>query len=743
MMNLVVTSIKNDLLGTSHFGQTLALAVVGNFGGMDFTDALGGDVQRMLTNPAESHRGGAPSSYDEEVKSRALIRKKAALCLLKLYRGNRDAISIPDWVDQMASLLADRDIGVLISSMSLLIGFCQHSAEEFQGLVSYVVDIIHRLVVKKDCTPDYLYYQTSSPWLQVKCLKFLQSYGVPTDPAVKDRLNDSLRKILLKMESADNNATRNGDYAILFEAVNLIISYGGEAESKLHETALAFLGRFIALNDANIRYLGLDAMYKLVRAEGPASAQPHLDVVISSIKESDVSVRKRALDLLFVMTDHSNAERIVEELLVNLSSSDEGIKNEIIVKIAILSEKFARDLTWYLDTLVKVIMVAGDFVSEDVWHRVVHIVTNHPELHEYASQKLCEIVQSKFAHETAVALGGYILGEFGVNICERPGMSGYDQFHALQQHFPAVSLKVKAILLTTYVKMFNLYPDVRDVIAEVFKKYSVSGHLELQQRACEYLRIPTTGAETMETVLNTMPAYPDNRESSLSKRLEKKGSDESVATPAIRPKYQVNVAENQAAAPGAAAVIDLLSMDDFGSSPAVPSQGVAGIPVDVEPKLRAWFNSVVFGAGKTVTMYEDAFVRLSISFEYRAHQGRIAIYVNNLHGGDLSQVRFEFPSVEFLRIATTQEVGSNINFGEQSRILLAVECLRPFAEAPEFKLSFSTDRSSHVYPLRLPVTATCFFEPVILDKPSYMQRWKALEGLSSNLSLPFVAYGLY
>lgn len=725
-----MTSIKNDLNSSSHFGQTLALAAVGNFGGMDFSDALGSDVQRMLTNPTDSRSGGVPATYEEEVRTRTQIRKKAALCLLKLYRGNRDFFSVEEWIDRMAILLADRDIGVLISVMSLLNGFCVHAAADFEAMVTYVVDILFRLVVKRDNSSDYLYYQTASPWLQVKCLKFLQNYEIPSNTELRDKLNEILRKILSKMESADNNATRNGDYSILFEAVNLIIAYRGSAESKLHESAVAFLGRFIALNDANIRYLGLDAMYKLVRAEGTADVQQHLDMVISSIKESDVSVRKRALDLLFAMTDHSNCEQIVEELLLNLSSSDEAIKDEIIVKIAILSEKFAKDLTWYLDTLVKVIMVAGDFVSEDVWHRVVHIVTNHPELHEYASEKLCEIVQSKFAHETAVALGGYILGEFGMNICERPGMSGYDQFAALQQHFPAASLKVKAILLTTYVKFFNLYPDVREVISAVFQKYSVSGHLELQQRACEYLRIPTIGAETMETVLNSMPAYPDNRESSLAKRLEKDGAESNPSPASARPKAQVNSTENVVSTSQAAPVVDLLSLDDdFGPAPVASSTGgVVGIPADVEPKLRGWFNSVIFGAGKTVTLYEDAFVRLGISFEYRAHQGRLVIYVNNLAADDLCKVHFEIPSVDFLRITTTQEVSSNINFGEQSRILLAVECMRPFADAPEFTFSFITKGVTHSYPLRLPVIAACFFEPVVLDKPSYMQRWKALEG---------------
>lgn len=176
----------------------------------------------------------------------------------------------------------------------------------------------------------------------------------------------------------------------------------------------------------------------------------------------------------------------------------------------------------------------------------------------------------------------------------------------------------------------------------------------------------------------------------------------------------------------------MLSLDDdFGAAPA--SVGTVGIPADVEPKLRGWFNSVQFGAGKTTTLYEDAFVRLSLSFEYRAHQGRLVVYVNNLHSDDLSQVHFDIPSVPFMKIGTTQEVSPNINFGEQSRILLSVECMRPFTDAPEFTFSFVTKNSEHRYPLRLPVTAACFFDPVVLDKPSYMQRWKALEGKSISI----------
>ena len=95
-------------------------------------------------------------------------------------------------------------------------------------------------------------------------------------------------------------------------------------------------------------------------------------------------------------------------------------------------------------------------------------------MHEYAAQKMLESVQNKFCHEVAVALSGYLLGEVGVNICEKPGMGGYDQFTALHQHFGKCGVKTQAILLTSYAKLLNLYPETKDVISDVFRKYSTS-----------------------------------------------------------------------------------------------------------------------------------------------------------------------------------------------------------------------------------------------------------------------------
>ena len=49
-----------------------------------------------------------------------------------------------------------------------------------------------------------------------------------------------------------------------------------------------------------------------------------------------------------------------------------------VLKVAILAEKYAADYTWYVDTILNLIRIAGDYVSEEVcdWSPVVGFSIN-------------------------------------------------------------------------------------------------------------------------------------------------------------------------------------------------------------------------------------------------------------------------------------------------------------------------------------------------------------------------------
>lgn len=61
------------------------------------------------------------------------------------------------------------------------------------------------------------------------------------------------------------------------------------------------------------------------------------------------------------------------------------------MKIAILSEKYAHDYTWYVDTILNLIRLAGDYVSEEVWYRIVQVVINTQEVQGYAAKTCFEV----------------------------------------------------------------------------------------------------------------------------------------------------------------------------------------------------------------------------------------------------------------------------------------------------------------------------------------------------------------
>ena len=101
----------------------------------------------------------------------------------------------------------------------------------------------------------------------------------------------------------------------------------------------------------------------------------HLSTILFSLRDKDTSIRRRALDLIFVLCDQESATNVVNELLAYLSEDDYELKEELVLKIAILAEWFALNLNWYVDVIIKLIELEGNYVSKEIWYRVVQILT--------------------------------------------------------------------------------------------------------------------------------------------------------------------------------------------------------------------------------------------------------------------------------------------------------------------------------------------------------------------------------
>uniref|UniRef100_A0A914WXU2 Clathrin/coatomer adaptor adaptin-like N-terminal domain-containing protein n=1 Tax=Plectus sambesii TaxID=2011161 RepID=A0A914WXU2_9BILA len=381
LIKLIIQSIKNDLQSRNPVHVNLALQCIANIGSKDMCEAFNTDLPKLLVS-------GDTIDF---------VKQSAALCLLKLFRTSQDVLPPGEYASRIVHLLNDQHMGVVTAACSLIEALSKRWPEDYKGCVSLAISRLSRIVTATYTDlQDYTYYFVPAPWLSVKLLRLLQNYQPPEDPANKSRLLECLEGILNKAQEAPKSKKvqhSNAKNAVLFEAIALIIHM--DSEPALLVRACNQLGAFLAHRETNLRYLALESMCLLATSEFSHEAvKKHQETIINSLKtERDVSVRQRAVDLLYAMCDRSNAAEIVSEMLIYLETADYSIREEMVLKVAILAEKYATDYTWYVDVILKLIRIAGDYVSEEVWYRVIQIVVNREDVQGYAAKTVFEALQ--------------------------------------------------------------------------------------------------------------------------------------------------------------------------------------------------------------------------------------------------------------------------------------------------------------------------------------------------------------
>lgn len=107
--------------------------------------------------------------------SKAFVKKKAALTLLRLYRKYPDIVQ-NEWAERIISLMDHPDMGVTLSVTSLVMALVQDKPDEYRGSYVKAAQRLKKIVVDNEVAPDYLYYRVPCPWIQVKLLRLLQYY---------------------------------------------------------------------------------------------------------------------------------------------------------------------------------------------------------------------------------------------------------------------------------------------------------------------------------------------------------------------------------------------------------------------------------------------------------------------------------------------------------------------------------------------------------------------------------------
>lgn len=478
VLTLVTNSLKNDLNHNNQYVVGLALCTLGNIASVEMSRDLFPEIESALStqNP--------------------YIRRKAALCAMRICR------KVPDlqehFVEKAKMLLSDRNHGVLLCGLTLVTSLCE--AEEAEGEEGAIIESFRPLVpalvrtlkglASSGYAPEHDVTGITDPFLQVKILRLLRTLG-RGDARTSEQINDILAQVATNTE-----ASKNVGNSILYESVLTILDI--DADSGLRVLGVNILGKFLTNKDNNIRYVALNTLIKVVAVE-PNAVQRHRNTILECLRDPDISIRRRALDLSFTLINDSNVRVLIRELLAFLEVADTEFKPIMTSQIGVAADRFAPNKRWHVDTMFRVLKLAGNYVKEQILSSFVRLIATTPDLQTYSAQKLYAGLKEDITQESLTLAGSWVIGEYGDALL-RPSTYESEEFVQEVHESDLVDLFttilssaystqiVTEYIITSAMKLTSRLrePAQIDRIRRLLSNRTSDLSVEIQQRAVEY-----------------------------------------------------------------------------------------------------------------------------------------------------------------------------------------------------------------------------------------------------------------
>uniref|UniRef100_A0A4W3JYM9 AP-1 complex subunit gamma n=1 Tax=Callorhinchus milii TaxID=7868 RepID=A0A4W3JYM9_CALMI len=475
---LMTNCIKNDLNHSTQYVQGLALCTLGCMGSAEMCRDLAGEVEKLLKT------------------SNSYLRKKAALCAVHVIRKVPDLMEM--FLPATKNLLNEKNHGNFIACFFSLHFNCTI------WLVPQLVRILKNLIMS-GYSPEHDVSGISDPFLQVRILRLLRILGRHDDDS-SEAMNDILAQVATNTETSKNVGN-----AILYETVLTIMDI--KSESGLRVLAINILGRFLLNNDKNIRYVALTSLLKTVQTDHNA-VQRHRSTIVDCLKDLDVSIKRRAMELSFALVNGNNVRGMMKELLYFLDLCDPEFKSDCASGIFLAAEKYAPSKRWHIDTIMRVLTTAGSYVRDDAVPNLIQLITNSVEMHGYTVQKLFKAILEDISQQPFVQVSAWCIGEYGDLLVsgqceeEEPIQVTEDEVMDVLEHLLQSSLSVsvtRGYALTAIMKLSTRFSITINRIKKIVSIYGSSIDVELQQRAIEYNALFKKYDHMRSALLERMP----------------------------------------------------------------------------------------------------------------------------------------------------------------------------------------------------------------------------------------------
>lgn len=409
---------------------------------------------------------------------------------------------VPDlqehFIGKATQLLSDRNHGVLLCGLTLVTSLCEADEEEGgeEGIIEKFREHVPSLVkaLKSLSTsgyaPEHDVTGITDPFLQVKILRLLRVLAVG-DSHTSEQINDILAQV-----ATNTDSSKNVGNSILYEAVLTILDI--EADSGLRVLGVNILGKFLTNRDNNIRYVALNTLIKVVAIE-PNAVQRHRNTILECLRDPDISIRRRALELSFTLINESNVRVLIRELLAFLEVADNEFKPNMTSQIGIAADRFAPNKRWHFDTMLRVLSLAGNYVKEQILSSFVRLIATTPELQTYAVQKLFANLKKDITQESLTQAGAWCIGEYA-DVLLRGGQYEEEELVGEVKESDIVDLFIHILnssystqisteyIITALMKLTTRFSEDSQIekVRRVLQTHQTSLDVEVQQRAVEY-----------------------------------------------------------------------------------------------------------------------------------------------------------------------------------------------------------------------------------------------------------------
>ncbi|KAL7597385.1 hypothetical protein Lser_V15G30019 [Lactuca serriola] len=484
---LIVNTIQKDLKSDNYLVVCAALNAVCKLINEETIPAVIQQVVELLGHPKEG------------------VRKKAVMALHSFYQ--RSPSSVNHLVSHFRKKLCDNDPGVMGATLCPLYDLITIDVNLYKDLVVSFVNILKQ-VAERRLPKSYDYHQTPAPFIQIKLLKTLALLG-SGDKKSSEQMYTVIGDIMRKSDTTSNIGN-----AILYECICCISSI--QPSPKLLETAADAIAKFLKSDSHNLKYMGIDALGRLIRIS-PDIAEQHQLAVIDCLEDPDDTLKRKTFELLYKMTKSSNVEVIVDRMIdYMISINDSHYKTETASRCVELAEQFAPSNHWFIQTMNKVFQHAGDLVNPKVAHNLMRLIAEgFGEDDESADSQLrssarvesyLKIVDEPKLPSAFLQVICWVLGEYGTadgkysasyisgKLCDVAEAHSSDDIVKAY----AVSALMKVYCFEKAAgRKFDLLPECHTLLEEM----SASHSSDLQQRAYEFQAILDLDSNSIDNIM--------------------------------------------------------------------------------------------------------------------------------------------------------------------------------------------------------------------------------------------------